>query len=184
METLDGRTYDLLFGIRRSIRYHLHRRRFYEGWNTLTVAAGVIGGSSAAATFAANLPATLSFLPIVLAAFVAVVSAIDLAVSTGRMANLHADLARRFIALEQAFAHGRDLKDAEHRKIVAARLEIEAEEPTPLRLLDTLCHYEILRSLGNDPARHPKVPFPRSALVHFCSQVDYALSLGPLSTAD
>lgn len=29
-EAPDDRTYKLLFGIRRSVRYHMHRRRFYE----------------------------------------------------------------------------------------------------------------------------------------------------------
>lgn len=172
-EQLDDRTYDLLFGIRRSVRYHNHRRRFYEIWNSITVAAAMLGGSSVVATFLADLAEGWSWLPVCLAAAVAVLGTVDLAVGTLRCAYLHGDLARRFISLEQRFAHGRSLEDDEHEELTRARLGIEADEPPPLRLLDVMCHFELLRSLG-DKTVHPDIPWPRRKLAYWMSQADYA----------
>ena len=54
IENLDDRTYELLFAVRRSVRYHERRRRFYEAWNVATVAFGVLGGSVAATAIMAG----------------------------------------------------------------------------------------------------------------------------------
>ena len=172
-ESLDDRTYELLFSIRRSVRYHMHRRRFYELWNSTTVTLGVLGGSSAVTAFALEAG---SWMPALFAGIVAIASALDLAVGTARCGDLHGELARRFIVLEQRFAHGRDLDDAEHEDLVRARLDIEAAEPTVLRLLDVTCHFEVLRSLG-DATAHPAIPWWRRKAMHWMSQAAYAQRL-------
>ena len=133
----------------------------------------MLGGSSAVATFLADLAEGWSWLPVCLAAAVAVLGTVDLAVGTLRCAYLHGDLARRFISLEQRFAHGRSLEDDEHEELTRARLGIEADEPPPLRLLDVMCHFELLRSLG-DKTVHPDIPWPRRKLAYWMSQADYA----------
>lgn len=170
---LDDKTYELLFAVRRSVRYHDRRRRFYEIWNSFTVAGAVIGGSSAFAALMAD-STTVSA---VLSAAVAMLGALDLAVGTARRADRHGDLARQFITLEQDFAHGRDLEDDEYEALTRRRLAIEASEPAVLRLLDTMCHFEVLRSLG-DATRHPRIPWMRRAAAQWMSQTSYALSLG------
>ncbi len=180
-ESLDDRTYDLLFGVRRSVRYHDRRRRFYEIWNCMTVAAATVGGSSAVAAFLSQ-PAW-EWLPVAFSGAVAVLGAIDLSVGTGKRADQHGDLARQFIALEQKFAHGRDLEDAEREELTRERLRIEASEPPVLHLLNVLCHYELLRSLGDDRPR-PAIPWLRLRLANWISQAAYAQSVGrhrPLS---
>lgn len=176
-DQLDDRTYDLLFGIQRSVRYHHRRRRFYEIWNTITVACAVLGGSSAATAFLAGPSAEWSWLPAAFAGIVALLGAVDLAVGTARQANLHGDLARQFISLEQRFAHGRNLDDVEHEDLVKARLSVEASEPPVLRLLDVMCHFELLRSKGDDPAQWPSISWLRCKFAHWLSQSDYAVSL-------
>ncbi len=173
-EHLDRRTYDLLFGVRRSVRYHDRRRRFYEMWNSATVAMGAIGGSAAVATVTAQL--SPGWLPAIAAAAVAVASAVDLAVGTARRANHHGDLARQFIGLEQRFAHDRNLDDAEHEELTRERLRIEATEPPVLHLLNMLCHYELLRALGDERPR-PPIPWMRAALANWLSQADYAAAV-------
>ena len=166
---LDDRTYDLLFGISRSVRYHNHRRRFYEVWNSLTVTVSVVGGSGAVLAF---LGGPHSEVAAALAALVALAGALDLCVGTARCANQHADLARRFIGLEQRFSHGRSLTDAEHEELTRSRLEVEATEPPPLRLLDAICHYELLRALG-DERQPPRIPWHRRVLANWFSQLEY-----------
>ena len=158
----------------------MHRRRFYELWNTFTVVVAVVGGSAAVAAFLSDWG--VAWAAPAVSAFVAFVAACDLAVGTGRRADRHGDLARQFISLEQQFAHGRTLDDAEHEELVKARLQIEAGEPPVLRLLDVLCHFELLRSLG-DTSKHPPVPWCRRVLANWRSQTEYALSLAPKSPA-
>ena len=172
---LDDRSYKLWFGIDRSVRYHNHRRRFYEGWNTVTVTVAAVGGSSAVAVFFSTVP---DWAAAACAAGVALASALDLAVGTARCANLHADLARRFIGLAQRFAHGRSLGNAEHEEITRRRLEIESSEPPVLRLLDVICHYEVLRALG-DERSPPKIPWPRRFLALWLSQLEYVQHMDP-----
>ena len=174
---LDYKTYSLLFAVRRSVRYHDRRRRFYEIWNTFTEAGIGIGGSSAIATFIAG--STVFHLVFSAAvAVVAVSAAFGRAVGgIARRADRHGDLARQFIALEQEFAHGRNLENDECEALTRRRLAIEASEPPVLRLLDAMCHFEVLRSLG-DATRHPRVPWVRRAASQWLSQTNYALSLG------
>lgn len=168
---IDDRTYDLLFSIRRSIRYHQRRRRFYENWNSLTVAAAAIGSSAAATAFATGIGWTA--FPVIVSGLIAFLSAFDLAVGTARSGDLHSELARKFISLEQQFAHGNNLDDHEVEQITKGRLEIEANEPTTLRLLDILCHFELLRATG-DERPHPAIRWWRRKLAHWLSQDDYA----------
>ena len=177
MEDLDNRTYDLLFAVRRSVRYHERRRRFFEIWNSITVGTAAVGGSSAVATILST--PTWEWLPIAFAGAVSALGVIDLVVSTARRAGQHGDLSRQFIALEQKFAHGRNLKDREHEELVRERLRIEASEPTILRLLDLMCHFEVLVSLG-DKSQHPKIPWLRGKLAQWFSQTDYAQTLRPI----
>ena len=170
---LDDKTYELLFAVRRSVRYHDRRRRFYEIRNTSTVFSAVIGGSSAVTALMAD----STVFSMVSSAAVAVMAAFDLAVGTARRAGRHGNLARQFITLEQEFAHGRNLENDEYEALTRRRLAIEASEPPVLRLLDAMCHFEVLRSLG-DATRHPRVPWVRRAASQWLSQTNYALSLG------
>lgn len=179
METdhLDDRTYALLFGVRRSVRYHHNRERFYRRWNTLTLVFVLLSSSAAVTAFFAALPQQYAWVPAGLAAFAALASAIDIAFATGQKALQHADLARRFIWLEKKFAKNRNLSDSEFEKLTIERLDIEAAEPPNLRLLDALCHFELLRALGDETV-HPAIPLWRRIAAHIFSQGSYARSLG------
>ncbi len=174
LENLDDPTYDLLFSIRRSVRYHKHRRRFYEAWNTLTITVALIGGSSSVVIAVGDLwPNYLPLIP----AVVTIVAIIDLAVGTSvRKAGHHGELAWRFIQLEKAVPIDISLSKEEIEKVKKERLEIEASEPSIMRLLDVMCHYEILKSYGHEKSL-PKVPFLRRFMIHFFSQTSYARSL-------
>lgn len=186
MEKLDRRTYEQLFAIQRSVRYHNRRRRFYEVWNSVTVTISVIGGSSAAASLLAveRMPDTLSLFPFVATAFIAVVSAADLAVGTGHCANLHANLARQFIMLEQRFSQGTSLGDSEYEQVKNERLNIEAGEPPVLSLLNVMCYYEVAVSIGRVPA-FPYIPWWRRIGAQWVSFNEYAQrELAPSAVAN
>ena len=161
-ENLKRRTSDQLFGVRRSCRYHNHRRRFYEIWNTCTVALAALGGSFAATTFVLL---DQTWPSVTLALAVSFAGAVDLAVGASRRANQHAELSREFVFLEAVFISNSDIDDSALAELTRKRLEIESREPTELRLLDAMCHFELLRAMG-DAKEHPKIPWRRRKLAH------------------
>lgn len=146
----------LLFGIRRSVRYHVRRRRFFDRLHTGTNALGVLFGSAAIAAILGQLPHVYG---IVAAALVTVASALDLVIGTAAMARVHEEFAKRFIALEREMALTSELTADAVRQFTARRLEIEMEEPPVLRTLDRLCHNELLRAMGYGPERLVRVPW-------------------------
>ena len=139
---------DLLFDVRRSVRYHMRRRRFYEGRNRLTSALTAILGSAAVVAFLSQIGREYGILMAILTAFVAIFAAVDLASSTAAMARLHSDLARKFIDLEYGLVLKNEPTQAELTKAQGTRLKIEADEPTIYRVLDTLCYNEMYISQG------------------------------------
>ena len=177
----DDRTYDLLFGVRRSSRYHNRRRRFYELWSSMTIFVMIFGSSLAVVVSLLDLGEFWGWLHTAISIIVAAFGAAEVAVGmTTRRADVHANLARRFIALEKRFAHGRRLEDAEFEALTRERLEIESSEPPSLILLDTMCHLELLRSLG-ESQEHPPIPWWRRFLANVMSQPSYVQkTLAPL----
>ena len=172
MERLDDRTYDLLFGVRRSCRYHNRRRRFYELWSSMTIFVKEFGGPLVLFLYLRGLSESGDWLPIAVLAIVVAVGAAGAAVRPPWRANVHAGLARRFIVLEKRFAHGRSLEDREFAEITSERLEIELSEPPSLVLLDVMCHLELLRALG-ESKMHPYIPWWRRFLANVVSQPSY-----------
>ena len=154
---------DLLFGVRRSIRYHARRRQFFDRWHMSTSAAGVIFGSAAMAALLTK----ESGLAVLAALIVTALSAVDLVVGTARMARLHEDLGKRFLTIEEDLigdpVTSNDLILAER-----ARLRIEADEPPALRVLDTICHNDVLRSMGEEYAAQRLKIGP---VQRFCAQL-------------
>ena len=153
--------HDLLFGIRRSVRYHLRRRVFYEHLHAGVLFLALVFGSATIAAFGAELgkdwPLWVKLLP---AALTSVLSAADLVVGSSRKAWLHADLARRFFTLERDMERARDeIADALLVEMTDRRLAIEADEPPVLRGLDTLCHNELMRAMGYPREQEVRVGF-------------------------
>lgn len=153
---------DLLFGVRRSVRYHERRRDFFETWNLATSAISLLFGSAALYSLLRNCEALLLWSALI----VTVASILDLVVGTSRMAHLHSDLGRRFIDLEkqmvlQGTATGDSLK-----QICAARLDIEKDEPPVKRALDVLCYNELVYAMGYDEKYYRRVGFFKRLTAH------------------
>lgn len=165
--------HDLLFGVRRSIRYHVRRRMFFDRLNLTASAVSVIFGSAAMAAMLGDLGRGWVTAA---AAVVTVVSAINLVVGAARMARLHADLARRFVELEQQIVLASGAAESAVSRFTATRLGIEAEEPPVLRVLDSLCHNELMRAMGYPPADLLRIRWYQRLLAQILDIEDHAIS--------
>jgi hypothetical protein len=138
--------HELLFGVRRSIRYHNRRRRFFDGFDKFAKVLSVIGGSAAVAAVVGS----VHWAAIALSTVVAITSAISLVVGPAQGARLHAELAKRFAQLEHGIVRSKNPDAGRLNEFVAERLLIEADEPPVMRVLDTLCHNELCEAMGYD----------------------------------
>lgn len=155
-EKIKGIRYSLLFGVRRSIRYHSRRRQFFDRYRLFTNAVSVIFGSAAIAAVLSPLGKEYT---VGAAAVVTVFSLVDLVVGSARMARLHEELCRQFIELEKeiiSIPEGQFTEENASR-LTAVRLSIEADEPPVKRVLDSLCHNELLRAMGYDRGEFVRV---------------------------
>ena len=154
-EDIGKRYRHLLFGIRRSVRYHRHRERFLD-WisNTFKVATAVAGSATVVSLLAKAGP----WWPEAAATLTALFSAFDIVVAPGRTARLHNDLARDFIGLEKdTLGAGSGLSREDLVALEARRLDIEANEPPHYRVLNMICHNELVRALGESPEHYVDV---------------------------
>lgn len=142
----------LLFGVRRSVRYHSRRRQFFDRYRLWTSALSIIFGS---ATIYLALSSLDPRYTVAAAAVVTVLSGVDLVIGSARMARLHEDLYRQFINLEQKIISVSESEFTEQdlKHLSSERLTIEANEPPIKRVLDATCHNELLRALGYDPVK-------------------------------
>lgn len=146
--------HNLLFGVRRSIRYHNRRERFFDRLHKFSTFLSALTGTATVASVLAKAGPgwTVSF-----AFSVAVFSVIDLVVGTARQARLYNDLARRFFGLEKAIITCKDPSEDDIAYFTAQRLDIEADEPPPLKVLDSICHNELLRAMNYDESHYVKI---------------------------
>jgi len=137
--------HELLFNVRRSIRYHNRRRYFFDQIHVISTILSALSGSATIAAVLGNLGTTWT---VGFAAAVAIFSAVDVVVGTDRAAKTYHELAKRFIDLEKAIITSDDITDKDIARFTAQRLEIEADEPPALKVLDSICYNEMLRAMG------------------------------------
>ena len=169
-QDLDGQ----LFGVRRSIRYHHRRRRFFEHLHKFSTALSALSGS---ATIVSILAQALPAFSITFAAIVAISSALDLVFGFSTSARLHADLARRFIELEKSFVKNDLLTKEVLADFGTRRLEIEADEPPPSIVLNSICHNELLRAMGCEESEFLKISLFQRLCCQFFDWKEY--NIGP-----
>ena len=157
--------YRVLFGARKSIRYHQRRRAFFEGMHAIAVALQVVAGSSAVAAVVSKSTA----LGASLAAAAAVLAALDLTFGVTRRATVHAGLAQQFAQLEREMVpheFDENIDAATAASFRQRRLEIEESEPPKLRVIDILCHNELAISTYRHDKLYP-VGLARRCIGHF-----------------
>ena len=138
--------WDLLFSVRRSVRYHIRRERWYD---TIHKRGTFIVAVFTSATFTSLLVKLDPTLIAVLSAVPALICAFELVYGTSKAARQHNDLARDYISLEKDMVvAGETPPESDVRAWQARRLEIEAHEPPVRRVLDAICHDELITALG------------------------------------
>ena len=161
-ETAYDSFYGTLFGVRKSVRYHQRRQAFHEWWNTVIIALSFACSASAMAEWSAEwrqlLIGATSFLLM-----------LNWVIGLTRRANVHAKLAQRFASLEQEmtpFEKSRHMAAEVEFGFRRRRLEIEADEPAKMRVMDVLCHNELCAAVYPHHAAYPVAPW-RRWLGHF-----------------
>ena len=153
-EELEDRYDKLLFGVQRSVRYHRRRERFLDRFADWGKVITALAGSATFASIAAELddPWPRYFA----AGLTALLAASDVIFNPSRLARQHNDLARDFIRLERDMVCAQaeaELTAPVVATFQARRLSIEAKEPPHYRVLNMMCHNELVRALGRDPAQ-------------------------------
>lgn len=163
-EDLDDLRYRLLFDVRRSVRYHLRRRSFFERFHTTSTALALVLGSGA---IYAGLSGLNEKLLLIAGVIVTTFSYLDIALSSISKSRLHTDLARQFIELERQMVVAGDFDEEHYREYTSRRLQIEMEEPPVLRVLDVICYNETLRALGHDTSELAPITTAQRLLAPF-----------------
>lgn len=134
--------FKLLFGVRRSIRYHSKRQAFYESvgrWASFALL--MLGSGSVAVAIHGSWIGT-----ILVGSAVAVIAGLQLVFAFSSKASRHAQFVREFTRVEQKLCA--DDSDETVRAATQERLAIEAGEPPVMRILDVICHNELIQAMG------------------------------------
>jgi len=167
MGTQDHETieHNLLFEIRRSIRYHNYRKRFFEWFHNLAAFLTAISGTAIFVTVLAEQVSPV--LQMVLAAVVAIFSTIDLVIASPAKSREYEDLSRRFIALEKEIMVSENKDSKFFNTIQAEKLSIEADEPPHLRILNAVCFNETVTAMGLNQDAHVKIEWYQRLFMNF-----------------
>jgi hypothetical protein len=165
MDDLKDKQHELLFDVRRSVRYHNERRKHYNFMNLLVSALSILFGSAVFVTILSSFDKVYT---LVIAGIVTVLSTFNLLIGTSSKACLHFDLYRRFIELEKKIvAVGEKITEEDLIRFTSERLDIEGDEPSILRVLDTLCYNELARAMGYSKDHFKKVTWLQRKLAPF-----------------
>ncbi|MFC1798760.1 hypothetical protein ACFLZL_03025 [Thermodesulfobacteriota bacterium] len=171
-DEIDEAFHNLLFGVRKSIRYHNRRRRFFDSISKFT---SIIAALSGSATIITVLAKAGNHWVISFATIVAIFSIIDLVVGTAESARNHNDFAKRFFDLEKSIITNKVYTDDILAELTSRRLDIEADEPPPLKVLDVICHNELVRALGYDDSELAQVTWCQRLFSQYFDLKEYKI---------
>ena len=156
--------WSLLFGVRRSVRYHVRREQYFDRAHHLGAFVAALTGSATIATLLAG----HALLATAAAAATALAGAGEMVFGFARKARRHNNLAREFVALERDLLLAGDaLPEPRLRELEAVRLDIEAREPPVLRVLDAMCHDELVTALGIEDGQRSNLGWWQRWPAHF-----------------
>jgi hypothetical protein len=153
---------ELLFGVRRSFRYHTHRRKFFDKLSVWSDFLVIISGGTVVG-FASSSETGHRAWMIVFGALVAIIGSFDLVIGFSNRARDFHDLAREFSELERQMTAAQENRT--EKDLIAftnRRLEIEEEEPPILQVLNCYCHNELIKALEFPEKEKVKITFWQS----------------------
>lgn len=164
-ERIDSGIYKLDIAIRKSIRYHAKRRRFFENWHNISNAIAAISGSSA---FAALWSGDNGHIALTLSAVVAISTSLDLVIGFAKKSSQYDELLKRFSRLlHETIVCPHTAENL--TKWQAERIVIEEDEPTFLALLVAICENEELLARDHKDYMLKGIPDWRRWLSDFIS---------------
>ena len=175
---LGDRWRDLLFDVRVSQRYHERRWQFFLSCNRIVSFVAVFFSTTGAVALY-FLEQPWAWVPVVV---VAVVGLADLIYDSARKATEHAVMKREFVLLERRMTLAESSEDA-LKEMVAARLEIEADEPPIKRILIKMAYNDVLRSMGYPPDKKLRLRWIQRVLAQFVDIGTDSWSLPPQTPA-
>ena len=166
---LDRHWHDLLFAVRKSVRYHERRQRFFLACNRFVSFVTAASGTSAVVTLLNDADKTVVM---AIALLITLAGLMDLVFGTARRISEHGNLAREYVALERRMTLAERSPES-LRELTAARLEIEEREPPILRVLNVLSHNDVMRSMGYPRSQWARVtPWQRRFAPFFDFRAD------------
>ena len=158
MDQLQTDCDELLFAARRSVRYHRHREGFFNRVHQVSTLGIAFLGVATVVSLLAQPSAAWTWRPLVAGALTAVVAVARIVSGPARAARHHDTLAVSFIGLEKDILRAAPALTPETlMELQTRRLVIEATEPPVYRVLDAVCHDELVTALGRDPAQRTNV---------------------------
>lgn len=154
---LPTRWHNALFSVRRSIRYHQRRRSFYDRLDKTSNMLSLIFGSAA---IYGVLQKEYQVVALVASAVVTIAASINLVVGSAQRGRDHTDFMRKYVELEKSMLA--DETEELLLQVQEARLNIEAEEPPVMHVLNAICHNELMRAMGYPKKELPKIGFFQS----------------------
>ena len=157
-DATQAKLHETLFGVQRSVRYHRHRERFFDRTHEMSAAIAMTAGMATITTLLADLPAEWIWTRLACATVALGTYFPNFCFNPASAAQHHSNLAVEFLALERDLVNAGDEPEAtELRKLEMRRLDIEAGEPPVLRVLDAICHDELITALEADPSQRTNI---------------------------
>ena len=177
-EFLDINRESLLFAVRKSVRYHDHRQKFFASITNCATFVAIMFGLASAIVWKIS-SVTAPWVIMIPGFFVSLLSGIVLVFRTADKSREHWVLRNDFIKLERKVSSAIDEDIVIIKELQKERLEIESREPKILRMLDVMCHNEICLSMGypNNQMRH--IPYFSRLLSGFFSFENKISTLKP-----
>ena len=181
---LDNERHDLLWGVQRSVRYHMARKRFFLNWHHVTSALVVIFTSSTATvllTTAFGISGSGAAVAAGLAAVAAIAAALDMVFAITQKAWTHGDLAKQWINLERDIVKSNPRDENALKAFQDQRLVIEMEEPPILEVLDIQMHNALCKARGFAKSQQYKIGFFQSLLSQFVDIRPNSIERNPIA---
>ena len=151
------------------MRYHDRREGFFLAVRNATDFAVFVLGSVAVLVIADSVGSDWpQVAKLIIPLTATLMTGIALVFQVGAKSALHASLKRRFIALERRLIrHRQNFLETLLDELTQDRLTIEADEPPVLRVLDTMCHNDVVWAMGLDRKKVVPITFCQRLFAQF-----------------